>query len=165
MNDITRQINTDSKKAGAFYGPVMQKETTMGCFTSTDKQGEVWKIAVNDRYQKLVDLMVTLSVAAFVLPGLFLKDFLHVKPGTPLIKCLGEKIYVSWFFLALTIFSAGVFYYFSAKWIKNAAGQDTLLGEFVIRLFLNISYWVMIFAFIFALFHFGLFVWEFKGCA
>lgn len=136
----------------------------MGCFTSTDKEGKDWKIAVNERYQKLVDLLVTLSVASFVLPGLFLKDFLPVEPGKSLIECLGEKIYTFWIFLALTIFLAGMFYYFSAKWIKNAAGQDTLLNEFLIRMFLNITYWSMIFTFIFSLYKFYVFVWEFKGC-
>jgi hypothetical protein len=44
---------------------------------------EQWKIDVNDRFRRLVDLLLGLSTAGLVLPALFLREYLGIPEADP----------------------------------------------------------------------------------
>lgn len=108
------------------------------------------KIKVNDQYQKVVGTILGLSTGSLVLPVLFLKDFLSVSNGQPLITHLNWKIYCSWALLAITIILAIVYYYFSAKWIKQVFGQPLKRGWISNKLenVLDWCFWMVVVFFI-----------------
>src|SRR5213079_885171 len=49
-----------------------------------DDRPERWKIEVNDRYQKVVDVIIGLATASLVLPPFLLRTYLGVQEGTAL---------------------------------------------------------------------------------
>lgn len=89
--------------------------------TKTTK--EQWKIETNDRYQKVTGTIIGLATASLVLPILFLRNFLAIPENKSLDIYLCSLIYWSWVLFALSILSGTVFYYLSAKWVKQAWGQ------------------------------------------
>lgn len=107
-----------------------------------------WKIEVNDRYHKVVDVIITLSTASLVLPILFFREFLGIKPEDALVKYIDWKILSSWVLLLSAIVFGGSFFYFSAKWVKQAYGQKTTLSEKSLEGVLDILFWLMIGCFV-----------------
>ena len=95
-----------------------------GVSMSTENPNSEWKLAVNDRYQKFVDTVLSLSVGSLVLPTIFFREFLGVPPSEPLLNRMDLIIWCSWGILVLSIFCCIIYYYASAKWIKQAYGQE-----------------------------------------
>jgi hypothetical protein len=120
----------------------------MNADVTRDNLKEQWKVETNDRYQKVVGTVMGLATGALVLPILFLRDFLSVPQGKPLLNYLCSTIYWSWALLALSILSGTVFYYASAKWIKQAWGQKTCLPAQAIENILDVSFWLKIVLFL-----------------
>jgi len=83
-----------------------------------------WKIDVNDRYQNAVGVVASLSTASLVLPIIFLRDIAGVKDSQSIIDVISWLVYLSWIFLALSVFAAIIYYFCSAKWVKLAWGKD-----------------------------------------
>lgn len=82
-----------------------------------------WKLDVNDRYQRAVGTITSLATASFVLPILFLKEVVNVQ-GKTIADALSGWVYAGWGALAISICSAIVYYFCSAKWVKLAWGKD-----------------------------------------
>ena len=116
-----------------------------------DKVTDEWKLEVNNRYQKVVDTIFILATGSLVLPTIILRDFLGVPRDEALLKWLNSTIWCSWTLLAISIICCVIFYYASAKWIKQAYGEKLKWGEKFVELVLNASFWVMIFSFIFGI--------------
>jgi hypothetical protein len=114
-----------------------------------------WKIDTNDRYQKVVSTIMGLATASFFLPVLFLRNFISVPEDKPLFNYLCRSIYWSWILLALSILSGTVFYYVSAKSIKQAWGQKTRFSTKTIEITLDLAFWLEI---VFFLIGIGLFI-------
>lgn len=83
------------------------------------------KIDVNDRYQKGVALVTSLSTAALVLPILFLKDIVNITGTMTVADALTPDVYFGWNLLAISIGLGVLYYYFSAKWVKLAWDETT----------------------------------------
>ena len=117
-----------------------------------------WKIEVNDRYQKVVATILTLSTASVILPVSFLRDILAIDKGKALIPYLGAPIYWSWAFLGFSILFGILFYYFSAKWVKQAWGIKTLFSTKIIEVILDFAFWLMVVFFILGIYEFVYFI-------
>ena len=114
---------------------------------------EKWKLDVNDRYQKAVGIVISLSTASLAIPIIFLKDLVALSKERTIIALLDGFVYGGWALLATSIL-AGIFYcFFSAKWAKRAWGKDAdILGFPVddarIERFLDRTYFLMMFGFL-----------------
>ncbi|MEH6473468.1 MAG: hypothetical protein V7752_19735 [Halopseudomonas sp.] len=123
-------------------------------------QPKQYMIDVNDRYQKGVGLITSLSTAALVLPIIFLKDIINIssinhgdaensKPELiSIAEVLTDQVYLGWQFLSAAITFGVIYYYLSAKWVKLAWGEtpdifwiDTNQG--FVEFLLDISYLAM----------------------
>ena len=123
---------------------------------------EQWKIDVNDRYQKVVSTIMGLATASLVFPVLFLRNFLSVPQEKPLVDYLCDSVYWSWTFLALSIVSGTIYYYLSAKWIKDAWGQKTWLSSKTIENTLDWTFGLQIIFFLLGIALFVLFAVTYK---
>jgi hypothetical protein len=83
-----------------------------------------WRIETNDRYAKIVSLVVSLSTGALALPALFLREFLGVPKETALLPSLNCWAFAAWICLGASIV-LGLFYsWLSVKWVKLAWGHE-----------------------------------------
>jgi hypothetical protein len=131
---------------------------------TTDNSKEQWKIETNDRYQKVVGTIMGLATGSLVLPVLFLRSFLSVPGDRPLLNYLCGSIYWSWILLGLSVISATVFYYVSAKWVKHAWGQSTWLSPKTIERTLDVVFWIQIVSFLLGIGLFLFFAATHKSC-
>jgi len=106
-----------------------------------------WKIEVGDRLCAVVDMLIGLSTGALVLPALFLRTFLAVPEGKPLMPCLTLPAYVAIGAFGFSILLGLVFRYTSAKWVKDAWGQEVKLSSNALEHVLNWSFWLTVCAF------------------
>jgi hypothetical protein len=110
---------------------------------------ERWKLDVNDRYQKAVNTVISLSTAALGIPFVFLKD-IHES----ILHVLTTSAYVGTGCLALSILTAVVYYFFSAKWVKLALiGKADFFGikfkkQKPVEVILDFSYFFMMIGFL-----------------
>jgi hypothetical protein len=112
-----------------------------------------WKIDVNDRYERAVGVVTSLSSASLVLPILFLKDIAKIDSVTSFATSLNHWAFLGWGLLSLSILSAIIYYFSSAKWVKLAWGQQAdifwlSVNEQFIEWLLDISYFLMMTSFI-----------------
>jgi hypothetical protein len=84
---------------------------------------EKWKLDVNDRYQKAVATVISLSSAALISPIVFLKDIATSGEHGAIIDVLNCYVYVGWLLLGASIIAGILYYYLSAKWVKLAWSQ------------------------------------------
>jgi len=111
-----------------------------------------FKLDVNDRYQKGVALVTSLSTASLILPILFLKDIVNVTGNQTVADALTSDVYLGWKMLATSIFLGVLYYFFSAKWVKLAWGKSTDIfwvpvSEGFVEYLLDASYLVMMICF------------------
>ena len=111
-----------------------------------------FKLDVNDRYQKGVALVTSLSTASLILPILFLKDIVNVTGNQTVADALTSDVYLGWKMLAASIFLGVLYYFFSAKWVKLAWGKSTDIfwvpvSEGFVEYLLDASYLVMMICF------------------
>jgi hypothetical protein len=85
-------------------------------------------IAIHDRYQRIVGLVMGAATASLVLPLPFLRMILSVPPKRPIVEYLSLPIYLSWSALLLSLLSSIFYFYFSAQWVRHACGEPTSLG-------------------------------------
>lgn len=130
-----------------------------------------WVKDMNQQYQKVMSTIITLAVAALILPIFFLRDLLSIPRTDKIIEHLSSpsflKIgisYWSWLFLGLSIFCAILFFYVSANRIKEAWGATVkrlfwikIGGERTIQVWLYIFYNASVFFFLFGIIFFVLF--------
>jgi hypothetical protein len=122
-----------------------------------------WKIDTNDRYQKAVHTIISLSTASLILPTFFLREFLNVAKEKPLWDQLNWFVGMSWILFGLAIVAGIVFYYASAKWIKQAWGiglrwpGGRLVKERCLEMILDWSFRLMMILFFFGVIYFILF--------
>ena len=112
-----------------------------------------YKLDVNDRYQAAVSAVVTLSTASLVLPIFFLKDINGFESGKPIMDSISKLVIWGWVLLGLSILSAIVYQYVSAKWVKMAWGQQAdIFGMNISDRFaesaLDITYFLMMVGFL-----------------
>lgn len=107
-----------------------------------------WKLDVNDRYERAVGVVTSLSSASLVLPIFFLKDIAEIDSVQSFSGSLNCWAYSGWVLLSLSVLSGIIYYFVSAKWVKLAWNQSTdIFGypvneEFIENL-LDRSYFVM----------------------
>ena len=111
-----------------------------------------FKLDVNDRYQKGVALVTSLSTASLILPILFLKDIVNVTGNQTVADALTSDVYLGWKMLAASIFLGVLYYFLSAKWVKLAWGKSTDIfwvpvSEGVVEYLLDTSYLIMMICF------------------
>ena len=112
-----------------------------------------WKLDVNDRYQKAVGVVTSLSTAALALPIFFLKDIVDIKGAHSIAGALSLWTYVGWILLSISVLSGIIYYFCSAKWVKLAWGQKAdIFGKEVsessVETMLDVSYFFMMTGFI-----------------
>lgn|GEM_PF-2283775 len=100
-----------------------------------------WKSRANAEYQKVISSIISLSTAVLVLPTLFLKDFVGINKSVRLLDELSCSVYVAWGLLSISIFCCIVYYYASAKWLKQAYGGTVKWSESTIESWLDITFW------------------------
>lgn len=105
------------------------------------EQMREWKSRANAEYQKVIASIFSLSSAALVLPTLFLKDFVGLPAGVPLLTAVSCSVVVAWVLLFISIACCLVFYYASAKWLKLAYGGTVKWSEGAIERLLDIAFW------------------------
>ena len=115
-----------------------------------------WKLDVNDRYGRGVGVVISLSSASLVLPIIFLKDIAHISSTQSFAKSLTCWAYSGWVLLSLSVLSGVIYYFCSAKWVKQAWGKDAdIFGievtEDFIENLLDGSYFVMMSGFLLGL--------------
>jgi hypothetical protein len=111
-----------------------------------DLSVERWKIEVNDRYQRIIDLLIGLATGSLVLPPLFLKDFLGVK-DEPIAMFLDDWAYGTFGAFAGTVLLGILFHYVSAKWVKEASGQRVRFFGGHLEAMLDWLFWLTVLAF------------------
>jgi hypothetical protein len=159
QNQIKSQFLKDSSgKEGALW---VQLKLKAGKKTSADPDDydlvleksssadERWKLDVNERYQKAVGTIITLATLVLGGPFLFLKT---LPTGKSLLNVLGHTIWgeVS---LGISILSAVIYFFFSAKWVKLALINKAdffyiPLGKKVVEFVLDLSYLLMMVGFL-----------------
>lgn len=100
-----------------------------------------WKSKANAEYQKVIGSIISLSTATLVLPTLFLKDFIGLAAGESLRSELTWSVIVAWALLLIAIACCLVYYYASAKWLKQAYGGSVKWSEHTIERCLDITFW------------------------
>jgi hypothetical protein len=95
---------------------------------ASTQQPHPWKIAVNEKYQKVIDLLISLSTASLILPPIFLQKFLGITDD-PLLIHMDAWAFTSIGCFGLSVLFGIVFHWISAKWIKHAWGQPTWWSE------------------------------------
>jgi len=118
-----------------------------------------WKVKVNAQYLRIIDLVISLSTAALVLPPLFLKDFFGIR-DEPLALFLDEKAFWSWGLLSFAIFLGICFHYASAKWIKQASGLPVMVSPKWLERLMDWVFWATVASFMGGLVLFVLFIRE-----
>jgi hypothetical protein len=83
------------------------------------KPKQPWKVAVTPHYQLTMRTVVTLAVALIGVPAAFLER----AAGRNLLGCLPAGAIAGFALLALAIVLALLYFYFSAKWVKQAWGE------------------------------------------
>jgi hypothetical protein len=111
---------------------------------------ERWKLDVNERYQKAVGTVITLSTAALGSPIVFLKD-IHAKRS--ILDVLTFSAYMGGILLAISIVCAVVYYFFSAKWVKLALVNQAdffwiPIGKDFVESILDVTYFLMMIGFL-----------------
>ena len=111
---------------------------------------EEWKLDVNERYQKAVGTVISLATAAVGAPFVFLKDIHGNQAIRSVLTC---SAYWGWSLLAVSIVSAVVYYFFSAKWIKLALVNKAdlfwiPLKKWFVESVLDLSYLLMMVGFL-----------------
>ena len=117
-----------------------------------------WMLDVNDRYQKAVGVVTSLSTAALVLPIVFLRNIIGIDNTQSIADVINGLVYFSWSMLGISIFSGIIYYYCSAKWVKLAwgkkadfFGKKTILCNKIdiqyVEKYLDRSYFFMMFGF------------------
>jgi hypothetical protein len=114
---------------------------------SPASSGHAWKIEVNDRYQRVVDLLISLATGALVLPPLFLKEFLGVK-DEPIALFLDYWAYVSLAGFASAILFGILFHYTSAKWVKHAYDRPVRFLGSHLEVLLEWLFWLTVVTFV-----------------
>ncbi len=114
---------------------------------------EQWKLDVNDRYQAAVGVVSSLAAASLVLPIFFLKDVVTGDPGKSISDSLSWLVIVGWLLLAVSILSAIVYHYSSAKWVKLAWNREAdMFGRPVsanqVEMALDVGYFLMMLGFL-----------------
>jgi putative oxidoreductase len=112
-----------------------------------------WKLDVNDRYQKAVGVVVSLSTAALTLPIFFLKDIVDKKGLHSIAQVLSLSVYLGWVLLSISVLSGIIYYFCSAKWVKLAWGQRADIfcinvTEVSVERMLDVSYFLMMTGFL-----------------
>lgn len=138
--------------------------------TEGDKMGDCpnqWKLDVNDRYQKAVGVVTSLSTAASTFPIFFLKDLLEIKGARSIAEVLSFSVYLGWIFLAVSVLSGISYYFCSAKWTKLAWGKEAdVFGidvkEGPVETMLDVSYFFMMAGFVGGVFCILKFVVDFQ---
>jgi hypothetical protein len=85
---------------------------------------EQWKLDVNDRYQAAVGVVSSLATASLVLPIFFLKDMVSSESQQSIADSISWFVIAGWILLGLSILSAIIYQYCSAKWVKLAWGKE-----------------------------------------
>jgi hypothetical protein len=113
-----------------------------------------WKLDVNDRYQKAVGVVTSLSTAALVLPIFFVKDVAKLNGVQSIAGALSSWwVYVGWPLLAISVLSGIIYFFCSAKWVKLAWEKEAdifgrkVSDEFV-EMMLDGSYFLMMAGFV-----------------
>lgn len=73
---------------------------------------------------------------------LFLKDFVGLPAGESLFSALSFSVFVAWTLLFIAIACCLVYYYASAKWLKQAYGGSVKWSEHALEKCLDITFWV-----------------------
>jgi hypothetical protein len=118
---------------------------------------EQWKIDVNSREQKFVDVVIGLATGALVLPALLLRTYLGVT-DQPLALFLDWPVYASWLSLFLAICLGVAFHYFSAKWVKHAWGVQIRIRPRILERIMDALFWATVFFFLMGLSLFGVYI-------
>lgn len=106
-----------------------------------EQQNHEWKSKANAEYQKIIASIISLSTATLVLPTLFLKDFVGLDAGASLRSSLSCSVFVAWSLLFIAIACCLVYYYASAKWLKQAYGGSVKWSEQALEKCLDITFW------------------------
>ena len=106
------------------------------------KQDREWRSKAVAEYQKITASLISLSSTALVLPTLFLKDFVGLKAGDSLRNAVSCSVIIAWCFFFITIFCCLIYYYASAKWLKQAYGGTLKVSESCVEHWLDFSFWV-----------------------
>ncbi len=111
---------------------------------------ERWKLDVNERYQKAVGTVISLSTAALGSPIIFLKD---IHANRSILDVLTFSAYMGGILLAVSIVCGVVYYFFSAKWVKLALVKQAdffwiRLGNTFVESVLDATYFVMLIGFL-----------------
>src|SRR5260221_8147992 len=111
---------------------------------------ERWKLDVNERYQRAVSTVITLSTAALGSPIVFLKD---IHANRSILDVLTFSAYMGGILLAMSIVCAVVYYFYSAKWVKLALVNQAdffgiPIGKETVESVLDVTYFIMMIGFL-----------------
>lgn len=116
--------------------------------SSSEGSGPIaWRKDVNAYYQKVIDLLISLATGALILPPIFLQTYLGVKEE-PLLIFLDGWAFASTGSFVFTIGSGIAYHYASAKWLKRAWGQQTLLSARAIERWMDWMFWAAVAGFL-----------------
>ena len=119
---------------------------------------EPWKLDTNCKYVDVVKTIIGLSTASLLLPVFMVRNFLPIETSKPLTEVFTCSIYWSWSLFGASILAGILFQYLSAKWVRIAWGKEAGIfwssktKESTIELFMEISFWVVVFAFLLGIF-------------
>ena len=82
------------------------------------------RIQVNERYQKAITSIISLSTGFLAFTFVFLRDVLQIKDKSKLLQNIHPNLASSWLLLGLTIAFCLLYFYCSARFIKTIAGLE-----------------------------------------
>ncbi|HEY1207664.1 MAG: hypothetical protein ABSF57_11700 [Acidobacteriaceae bacterium] len=113
-----------------------------------DEPVDKWRIETNDRYNKIVNSVISLATGALVLPVLFLRQFLGIPTDRALKPLLTCAAYASWFCLGGSVLIGLLYSWLSVKWVKIAWGQKTANPQRCIERVLDVLFVLMMLLFL-----------------
>ncbi len=103
---------------------------------------EKWRIETNDRYQRVIGIIISLASGVLFLPLLLLKDILPIPKTGAAFDHLTLSVIMGWSLLGLSILSGVIFNYLSVKWVKQAWGQEIWFTSSRLEKLLDWTFWI-----------------------
>ncbi len=103
---------------------------------------EKWKIETNDRYQRVIGILISLATATLFLPIVLVKDILPIPKNGAVFDHLNPSVIISWCLLYFSVLSGVFFNYLSAKWVKQAWGQEICFTSSRLEKLLDWTFWI-----------------------
>jgi hypothetical protein len=119
LDGACNSCGSSQEKKEQFYSKIIDSGVLL--------RGDIDKetiIQVNERYQKTITSIISLSTGFLAFTFIFLQDVLQIEDKTKLFQNMKATLAFSWLLLGCTIGFCLLYFYCSARFIKTVAGLE-----------------------------------------